>query len=58
MKSKESKRRRIAIEIAAALVGIFLASKLGPAVQDYFAPKFKIICPICNFGPNEPRSRP
>ena len=58
MRSRERTRGKIVLEILACVAGIYVASQLGPVVHDYFAPKFKIICPICNFGPNEPKAWP
>lgn len=55
MKSRMSSPMRITFEIIAFVFGVLLASWSGPTVHDYIAPKFKIICPICNWGPNEPR---
>lgn len=46
---------KVALEVAAGILGILLASWSGPTVQEYFAPKIHIVCPICNWGPNEPR---
>lgn len=57
MKSRERTRGKFLLEVLACAAGIYVASQLGPAVHDYFVPKFKIICPNCNFGPNEPRQR-
>lgn len=56
MKSRMSQSMRVTFEIIAFFVGVLLASWSGPAVHDYFAPKIKIVCPICNWGPNEPRT--
>lgn len=56
MKSKERTSMRITLEIAAAIFGILFASWSGPTVHDYIAPKFKVICSICGWGPNEPRT--
>ena len=55
MNSRERTRMKLTLEIVACIAGVLFASWSGPAVHDYLAPKFKIICPICNWGPNEPR---
>ncbi len=55
VRSKGRKRMKVALEIAAGIFGILLASWSGPTVHDYFAPKIQIVCPICDWGPNEPR---
>lgn len=57
MKSKVRSPMKLTFEIVAALLGILLASWSGPAVHDYINPKIKIICPICGWGPNEPRAK-
>lgn len=56
MNSKEKRHMRITLEIAAAIFGILLASWSGPTVKEALAPSFKIVCPMCNWGPNEPRT--
>lgn len=55
VRSKGRTRMKVALEVAAGILGILLASWSGPTVQEYFAPKIHIVCPICNWGPNEPR---
>lgn len=57
MNSKEKRHMRITLEIAAAVVGILLASWSGPTVKDALAPQIKIFCPSCNWAPNEPREQ-
>lgn len=47
---------KFAIEVVACVLGILLASWSGPTVRNAIAPQIRTVCPICGWGPNEPRS--